>query len=197
MRGEHIIELPIRYGESGSSPHARGTHTAKFTVPPDYGIIPACAGNTMRIRPVLLVMRDHPRMRGEHSSRYAFSSSLTGSSPHARGTPFCSDNLTDGHGIIPACAGNTKFRQSKGFFQRDHPRMRGEHKIDDRDSAHKKGSSPHARGTPDGRQDETAQTGIIPACAGNTLRTLMVARTCRDHPRMRGEHLHSHDLHWL
>ena len=34
--------------------------------------------------------------------------------------------------------------------------------------------------------------GIIPACAGSTYRTPRCMAPCRDHPRMRGEHTHSH-----
>ena len=32
----------------------------------DDGIIPACAGSTMRLAPSGILTRDHPRMRGEH-----------------------------------------------------------------------------------------------------------------------------------
>ena len=46
--------------------------------------------------------------------------------------------------------------------------MRGEHFNQLYVSAQRKGSSPHARGTPCSAMVSPALTGIIPACAGNT-----------------------------
>ena len=157
-------------GFSGSSPHARGA-LALF------------AGHGR-------LLRDHPRMRGEHSTEdgEAFiwrriipacagstcppslvCPTLMGSSPHARGAR---TQKTGNH------------RPAK-----DHPRMRGEH---------------HRR---QGRGQQPF--GIIPACAGSTLNqavsfgdfvgssphargalfTPLASRNLfRDHPRMRGEH---------
>ena len=133
---------------------------------------------------------DHPRMRGEHTSLEA--------------RPRC------WRGIIPACAGSTRFPPSPGrcaagssphargahvglasleLLGGDHPRMRGEHRVRQR-----KRQRPY---------------GIIPACAGSTAildfgqpqswgssphaRGAHPCGPCDshdggDHPRMRGEH---------
>ena len=51
-----------------------------------------------------------------------------------------------------------------------------------------KGSSPHARGTRFASCRAAVETGIIPACAGNTRPCLLSEPCGGDHPRMRGEH---------
>ena len=50
------------------------------------GIIPACAGNTLRTVEPIALAGDHPRMRGEHTVRVQNAVRVLGSSPHARGT---------------------------------------------------------------------------------------------------------------
>ena len=109
MRGEHNDIVLNLCANSGSSPHARGTHARHASGQiPDW-FIPACAGNT----PYL------------HNSQL----SIAGSSPHARGTRFSrwseglrsavhprmrGEHFLDAQRLsayirfIPACAGNTK-----------------------------------------------------------------------------------------
>ena len=102
MRGEHQSNIKPLPATGGSSPHARGTPCRPRPGRDPPGIIPACAGNTESLTLILIGRRDHPRMRGEHSSscvgdhprmrgehwRYLVSLvSPVGSSPHARGTP--------------------------------------------------------------------------------------------------------------
>ena len=86
-------------------------------------------------------------MRGEHVYWLIASLRGRGSSPHARGTPLPLNDGVFPAGIIPACAGNTQSNQVCVGLDRDHPRMRGEHR--DLIAVFKKvrGSSPHARGT--------------------------------------------------
>ena len=123
-------------------------------------------------------------MRGEHKFQQACNPGRLGSSPHARGTPNFLLFLLARLGIIPACAGNTRLLSCSGWFDGDHPRMRGEHTVGRKAVVDLPGSSPHARGTPHGRR----ATGIIPACAGNTHASLLCSTPPQDHPRMRGEH---------
>ena len=47
MRGEHNDKTMLRFWDTGSSPHARGTHWAADFGLRYPGIIPACAGNTI------------------------------------------------------------------------------------------------------------------------------------------------------
>ena len=170
MRGEHIVVIQTDTEKEGSSPHARGTLFPKAGCGGVYGIIPACAGNTnassTRSRPP----GDHPRMRGEHIEPPGAADENRGSSPHARGTPCRARFRVVPPWIIPACAGNTPHFLGEFFLFRDHPRMRGEHFTKIVGDLGTQGSSPHARGTLIRQLVRIVQTGIIPACAGNTLR---------------------------
>ena len=148
MRGEHSLSSSSMSFTSGSSPHARGTlliHSESYT---EKGIIPACAGNTVRIARSVVPARDHPRMRGEHLVTLPGAPEPPGSSPHARGTLIHLFRDVGEKGIIPACAGNTAHWMTVWCGYRDHPRMRGEHGPNTLAIMSHTGSSPHARGTP-------------------------------------------------
>ena len=131
---------------------------------------------------------DHPRMRGEHGYACLLVLRKWGSSPHARGTLRRPRMRWRRHGIIPACAGNTRLIAGTKGRNKDHPRMRGEHQITNVLLDNLPGSSPHARGTPGKHSIKWSGTGIIPACAGNTASEASPKTRSWDHPRMRGEH---------
>ena len=188
MRGEHIGEIFQFRSRRGSSPHARGTRIGNAINEPRNGIIPACAGNTRHLTVFCKLTWDHPRMRGEHPLRRTLSRIVAGSSPHARGTLELVSSVGCSPGIIPACAGNTVQCDRPHRDLRDHPRMRGEHDCSSTPNTHRRGSSPHARGTLIRRDARRWRGGIIPACAGNTIPCRILLPPSRDHPRMRGEH---------
>ena len=114
---------------------------------------------------------------------------LRGSSPHVRGAlvwscPYC------GHsGIIPACAGSTRYSTTGKQGRRDHPRMCGEHGGVNNYNNPTLGSSPHVRGARQPAAGRVQAGGIIPACAGSTSMNGLMTCPRRDHPRMCGEHL--------
>ena len=168
MRGEHIEYQVEGAISQGSSPHARGTLPASRRVEIVIGIIPACAGNTRTVSLSTASDWDHPRMRGEHGRRTVRADCLRGSSPHARGTLRVRVGAELFDGIIPACAGNTQPCPCQAIDRRDHPRMRGEHRVKYRLVQVIAGSSPHARGTRVWWGVVVVLVGIIPACAGNT-----------------------------
>ena len=85
-------------------------------------------------------------MRGEHWVRVSTGQKIMGSSPHARGALLASLELTNGKGIIPACAGSTCILLLLRCVRWDHPRMRGEHHLLRGQGYAPRGSSPHARG---------------------------------------------------
>ena len=85
IRGEHCRRPSTSWRPPGSSPHTRGARP-----PPPGGlwrsrIIPAYAGSTLADAGLAWCVGDHPRIRGEHRTRGATSSSTRGSSPHTRG----------------------------------------------------------------------------------------------------------------
>ena len=91
-------------------------------------------------------------------------------------------------GIIPACAGSTKYEYLKIANRRDHPRMCGEHASVHVERLCAGGSSPHVRGALVAETTLAGRIGIIPACAGSTTRAVRCVWRPRDHPRMCGEH---------
>ena len=108
MRGEHPMARYLGASGHGSSPHARGAPShACGSVPPGR-IIPACAESTGKTRGRVSSARDHPRMRGEHSSCTPHPLLEVGSSPHARGALPAQRVEHPREGIIPACAGSTR-----------------------------------------------------------------------------------------
>ena len=66
--------------------------------------------------------------------------------------------------------------------------MRGEHWWHGYVDCVSRGSSPHARGAHTRKMATKTDEGVIPACAGSTLSSVMRNRVARGHPRMRGEH---------
>ena len=189
MRGEHSHGADVDILSVGSSPHARGARGLHHQFLCLVGIIPACAGST-RPRGCRSASRwDHPRMRGEHLLPQLQLVLVAESSSHARRAHGVLHRRPRDRGIIPACAGSTSTSSGRACRRRDHPRMRGEHGPRHIVQPLDLGSSPHARGAPQGAQGAQGDSGIIPACTGSTWQTPTRACTSRDHPRMRGEHV--------
>ena len=91
-------------------------------------------------------------------------------------------------GIIPALAGNTPHALLTLSESRDHPRACGEHVIQVASQHGHQGSSPRLRGTRRRDPSSRERLGIIPALAGNTIRSPRIQARGRDHPRACGEH---------
>ena len=127
IRGEHRSGGRRQTGFLGSSPHTRGAQRRFEWLHTLWGIIPAYAGSTLRSSPRLKLLRDHPRIRGEHDGNRPASQEREGSSPHTRGAPTHPRHPRHNQRIIPAYAGSTHRLGCAGDFGRDHPRIRGEH----------------------------------------------------------------------
>ena len=159
-----------RAGEipQGSPPHTRGIrpfHLCRVQCP---GITPAHAGNTQLFLFWYLVLRDHPRTRGEYSLIKVLSDMSMGSPPHTRGIRRRKKERTRRSGITPAHAGNTPETALTV-----HPR---------------EGSPPHTRGILFPHVVRSGYCGITPAHAGNTKESVLSNAGYRDHPRTRGEY---------
>ena len=192
IRGEHAqtaLKTTIR---AGSSPHTRGApHRPRGRVG-GKGIIPAYAGSTSAVRSASPLPRDHPRIRGEHNPHLDTAKGSGGSSPHTRGAPAGSQATLSFPRIIPAYAGSTSSIHTKGDVKRDHPRIRGEHRLFTEYERRGGGSSPHTRGARPIMSYNAPWTGIIPAYAGSTTPAPPTVSRSSDHPRIRGEHFLSH-----
>ena len=114
---------------------------------------------------------------------------VLGSPPHTRGAPFPRALGGDREGITPAYAGSTVIGSHPSVLIRDHPRIRGEHDTGTLVLEAKKGSPPHTRGAPKSAARRSKKTGITPAYAGSTSPACSGYPACRDHPRIRGEHV--------
>ena len=189
MCGEHQSAHELSRCDVGSSPHVRGALLLGATVAELEGIIPACAGSTPCSSSRQMQTGDHPRMCGEHSTTNRLEGTFAGSSPHVRGALRRVRHRGEAPGIIPACAGSTLPESRCSALPWDHPRMCGEHK----DRYHRylphEGSSPHVRGALYRLDYIGYGIGIIPACAGSTMKRVIAQCESRDHPRMCGEHL--------
>ena len=166
--GEHLYLSAQRKFDPGSSPHMRGTRHVLHARHRLEGIIPAYAGNTRFCLFRRVLLRDHPRICGEHKFCHALIVHAPGSSPHMRGTPEAGNLISTSKGIIPAYAGNTKEYLGDDVYGRDHPRICGEHFNAVRNATSPQGSSPHMRGTRVLHHFVFGRVGIIPAYAGNT-----------------------------
>ena len=127
LRGEYNT---IRRGDIlfwGSPPLARGIHSRKSRRFYISRITPACAGNTAGFLLSILLLKDHPRLRGEYPPNPTDASGSSGSPPLARGIQRKSDGEPFIAGITPACAGNTESAQGGRRYYWDHPRLRGEY----------------------------------------------------------------------
>ena len=154
--------------DPGSSPRMRGTLAGTIPVDAVHGIIPAYAGNTVEVVCVVGHVRDHPRGCGEHRDLAAVAFAWLGSSPRMRGTRDGWRVCGVQPGIIPAYAGNTAVPRNRLKSSRDHPRVCGEHPVQNSTALAKGGSSPRMRGTPVHVRPRARRHGIIPAYAGNT-----------------------------
>ena len=166
----------------------RGTHPCCISPINPSRIIPAYAGNTLHRPSASPLVRDHPRVCGEHELFDCRFIRGRGSSPRMRGTPPTTRTRRMRPGIIPAYAGNTRhiFNLPKSLV--DHPRVCGEHVEHFHGVAYAAGSSPRMRGTHPWRPKHADQAGIIPAYAGNTIVCARTLRCVGDHPRVCGEH---------
>ena len=167
MRGEQRAAVALTEIMQGSPPLARGTVPAPPVCGPGSRITPACAGNRYAFDCSGLIIQDHPRLRGEQMPTAQRERQTEGSPPLARGTAIKQGGKAPKGGITPACAGNSLHRVIS--------------------SVRTGGSPPLARGTAKYQGITKEDFRITPACAGNRPLPMLVKRSLRDHPRLRGE----------
>ena len=153
-------------------------------------------------------------MCGDHISSIISNKLAKGSPPHVRGPHSSHVKASTMVGITPACAGTTNLHLAPLEYERDHPRMCGDHRSKTHWLAFMKGSPPHVRGPPAkdiyavGYLDHPRMCGahhmthaqggnvggITPACAGTTRKLPKFLTAERDHPRMCGDHTASFSI---
>ena len=145
--GEHSHTSRPARESAGSSPRVRGTWCSVRLPSGKRRLIPACAGNIIAARAVLVDWSAHPRVCGEHLESSATAEAFSGSSPRVRGTSEELQPLTVRSRLIPACAGNIEAALKKANGCAAHPRVCGEHRQRLPPATATCGSSPRVRGT--------------------------------------------------
>ena len=146
----------------------RGAPTSDILYSARTGIIPAYAGSTLLKSLRAALVRDHPRICGEHTDSDNGSRWPQGSSPHMRGALYEAMSQKLNQRIIPAYAGSTRPNVYFGSLSEDHPRICGEHPWHRKNLQLGPGSSPHMRGALDLDTAWNYKSRIIPAYAGST-----------------------------
>ena len=106
-----------------------------------------------------------------------------------RGKPFARNSRRRRFGLIPACAGKTKFSPPKTSTRKAHPRVCGENARSPQPPSKPPGSSPRVRGKPRALSASVTARGLIPACAGKTAAGGLQGHALQAHPRVCGENL--------
>ena len=154
-----------------------------------YRITPAYAGNTLIVRQIFKLVRNHPRLCGEHFAVIDGRNVEMGSPPPMRGTHNGRNEKWIESRITPAYAGNTLCTWRSLHWHQDHPRLCGEHMSGASPQFPNIGSPPPMRGTRKLQRTYRKNIRITPAYAGNTGEYNIVTFPCKDHPRLCGEHL--------
>ena len=136
------------------------------------GLIPACAGKTLKALRGRVHQWAHPRVCGENVVPRALAGVTAGSSPRVRGKPNGNRRVNNMGGLIPACAGKTISKGHNVLIAWAHPRVCGENEEFNDAIMSLGGSSPRVRGKRLRRWAGTQDRGLIPACAGKTLNDL-------------------------
>ena len=145
-RGENIARERSAAHERGSSPLTRGKLHVGHLLTLYLGLIPAHAGKTSMLSRATTRATAHPRSRGENGTRSIVYTLRMGSSPLTRGKPRASRPRARRSGLIPAHAGKTSARVTRGRAPRAHPRSRGENTTPSLTNLALTGSSPLTRG---------------------------------------------------
>mgnify|MGYP000863332177 CR=1 FL=1 len=149
VRGEHAQVLQAEAVALGSPPRTRGAPRDRLAIDDGARITPAYAGSMRSANGLPDVARDHPRVRGEHSSSGSAAGTTSGSPPRAY-------------------AGSTRRPVTRSLAVQDHPRVRGEHARRASVPGLSVGSPPRTRGAPRSAPVAQDPARITPAYAGST-----------------------------
>ena len=186
-RGENPLAAWLEGVCEGSSPLTRGKPALPHSVPQRPRLIPAHAGKTGAIGNSWLIVRAHPRSRGENEMITGTRGASAGSSPLTRGKRWHFHGGHGSHRLIPAHAGKTSDPPLERGMTWAHPRSRGENETEAANASVDAGSSPLTRGKLIVKTHAAGAQRLIPAHAGKTTQGRRVMDTTAAHPRSRGE----------
>ena len=165
----------------------RGKHPLPVCFPSEPRNIPAYAGKTHTAELGRKAKTEHPRVCGENALTACIKSLPCGTSPRMRGKrPYRLHQIFTLRNI-PAYAGKTSHRSSRGFHEAEHPRVCGENAGVALVDALVAGTSPRMRGKPNRPHFYGAGERNIPAYAGKTCIRFGRCAVAPEHPRVCGE----------
>ena len=174
----------------GSSPRVRSRHCMICTVFAGFGIISACAEQTVLTRVISSSGRDHLRVCGADVADELVAALDLGSSPRVRSRHRLPTWSRPFRGIISACAEQTLRRPTRPHHGRDHLRVCGADLMATLCDPFRLGSSPRVRSRPHVVDDDVTRGGIISACAEQTVSSASRSGSARDHLRVCGADSH-------
>ena len=186
-RGENVGRHRRAQWRWGSSPLTRGKPMQQLDLLSPVRLIPAHAGKTWKTTRTVPGSEAHPRSRGENAAGVIGTFVAGGSSPLTRGKHLACASGELFAGLIPAHAGKTRPWAGGRPWRRAHPRSRGENRRVSLRRPRVRGSSPLTRGKHSPHLHNKNRVRLIPAHAGKTSRSGVVALAAGAHPRSRGE----------
>ena len=138
----------------------------------------------------------HPRVCGADFNQKQVDINTGGSSPRVRGRHHHQAPALDVTGLIPACAGQTQVHRHRTARDGAHPRVCGADGKPHAQLTNTQGSSPRVRVRLAVQAIPTRRAGLIPACAGQTTRSLWRSGASSAHPRVCGADLASASHAW-
>ena len=192
--GENVDGVVNLVASPGSSPRGRGKPLAPTGHRRQRRLIPARAGKTVSLMDWLAAQSAHPRAGGENKGYQLSLNGRKGSSPRGRGklVSLAYDGVRAG--LIPARAGKTSSGRRSSSSARAHPRAGGENAVTINGELVSLGSSPRGRGKPTPAPCLPCARGLIPARAGKTRISSVLAVRPTAHPRAGGENMSAGEM---
>ena len=187
MGGEQTEFVERHLIPSGSSPRGRGTGITGDFQRIQQRVIPAWAGNSLKLFKTSFTNPGHPRVGGEQGSGRPNRARVSGSSPRGRGTVYQLSADRRHQRVIPAWAGNRCNGEFAAKALSGHPRVGGEQVITVETVVQGGGSSPRGRGTALIDRYGDGVRRVIPAWAGNRRYEQHPFSNRAGHPRVGGE----------
>ena len=173
-------------GFPGLSPRVRGNlidHSNRISA---IGSIPACAGEPRSGAQRTPLCRVYPRVCGGTDVRASVAARVLGLSPRVRGNPVTDPLPHARQGSIPACAGEPDGSAIVLLQGGVYPRVCGGTRVPASGLSAWRGLSPRVRGNRRTRAHMGAESGSIPACAGEPSTSVHADAGIRVYPRVCG-----------
>mgnify|MGYP001779937660 CR=1 FL=1 len=107
IHGEHQKSKPLNMPNVGSPPYTWGALVLRIAKLIKFRITPIYMGSTVVVNPIMVDIRDHPHIHGEHTDTINSFPTLSGSPPYTWGAQRLGGSLKCGDGITPIYMGST------------------------------------------------------------------------------------------